>query len=115
MVLRTRSAKSAEFLMNESDLPVSVLMILVRNFAMSYIGDPIAETMGRRGTRKITRRMSEALLRQLIKETRLKKVRMNNEIDTYTKQLGVKSSTDQMAQIREWSEAAAKETAENTK
>ena len=34
-VFRTRSAKSKEFLMNESDLPVSRLMILVRNFAMS--------------------------------------------------------------------------------
>ena len=52
--------------------------------------------------RKLARRTSEALLRQLIKETRYKKVRTEQDIKSLEVQICRIVTNEQMAQILEW-------------
>ena len=66
-------------------------------------------------SQRIARRTSESLLRQLIRDTRIQKVRMNREIDTYIEQLGEKMTPEQLERIKQWCELAAEEVARVTK
>ena len=42
-------------------------------------------------------------------------MQISNEIDTYTRQLSMKLTTEQMTRIKKWSKIAAKAVAETTK
>ena len=64
---------------------------------------------------QIARKASEALLRAVISETRTKKVRMEQEIDTCTVRLRELMCEEKLTRVKEWCSAAAKKSAEETR
>ena len=64
---------------------------------------------------QIEHQTSLALLRQLIRDNRSKKVRISRDINTYTQQLAEVTTEEQRSQILEWCTAAATSVAAATK
>ena len=82
-------------------------LIRCRNNEIIPYGLRVSLPLKSRGSKRIAERTGQALLRQLIRDTRWKRERMTNEVLRYETQLQETLTVEQQQPLREWCSTAA--------